>query len=77
MKIIFTEEEIAILRGDAEKARARLVSDGIHPMRIYEEEQYEFVTEYMRGADPSSSEKQQAWLKKIKKNLIRRRHENY
>lgn len=67
--ITFSAEEIEVLRLEARWARAKLQGDGLHPRRVYEEERYEFVTEYMRGAEPAGSVKQQRWMRKIKREL--------
>lgn len=69
MKIIFTDAEQEILQREAIAARARWRSAGCYPRKIYEEQRAEFVQEYARGADPCSSEKQQTWLRRIKKEL--------
>ena len=70
-RISFTAEELEYLRTDAAAVRAWLSEHGLHPRRVYEEDRLEFVTEYMRGAEPATREKQQKWLKQIKKEVRR------
>jgi hypothetical protein len=65
--ISFTGTEILWLREQAEKKRTALKTADLHPKRVYEEDRLEFVWEYMRGAEPASHEKQQRWLKRIKR----------
>lgn len=71
IKIIFTESELEILRHEADKARANWKAAGVFPKRIYEVERYEFLIEHMRGVEPATHKKQQAWLKKIKLEVKR------
>ena len=70
-KIDFTAEELELLRSEAAAVRAHLNEHGLHPRRVYEEDRLEFVTEYMRGAEPASSVKQQRWLRRIKQECKR------
>ena len=68
-KIKFNPEEIEQLHEEAVQKRQELKKEGLHPRFVYEEERFEFVMEYVRGADPASSERQQKWLKKIKAEI--------
>jgi hypothetical protein len=68
-KIVFSPAEIKVLRLAAERKGAELMAAGLHPKKVYEEERLEFVTEYMRGAEPASSRKKQAWLRRIKREV--------
>lgn len=74
-KIVFTPEEVELLRREEVEARARWTAADIYPKKLYEEQRAEIVQEYARGADPCSSEKQQAWLRRIKKELAVMRRE--
>jgi hypothetical protein len=68
-KIVFSQLEIDWLRIRAEKKRAELYQAKLYPHKVFEENRYEFVREYMRGANPCGTPKEQAWLKKIRKEL--------
>jgi hypothetical protein len=64
--IAFTPSELELLRTSAELALAFRVRMRIRS-ESWPEKRYEFVRDYMRGAEPATHEKQQRWLKRIKK----------
>ncbi len=74
LRIEFNSAEIEILRAEAEEARALRIHAGMR-IESYQEKRLKFVSDYMRGAEPATREKQQRWLKKIKAELAAKRRE--
>ena len=73
MKIVFTSDDLTLLQQEAQAVRASWQSADLYPSNIYEEQRARIVDDYLRGAQPCNSEKQQAWLRRIKKELTQLR----